>query len=160
MSDPGSLQNLNDIVLPAKPAFWPPAPGWYVVIVVVAAVLGWLLFRALKRWRRNTYRREALRELAEIHREGSAAARRLPELLKRTALSAWPRERVASLHGAEWHAFLDAAAATDDFGKEAGKVLDRLAYAGRNDFTPSSAEFERVCAAVEGWIRRHVAEDG
>ena len=37
MNDPGSLQNLNDIALPAPPGLWPPAPGWYVVL---AALLG------------------------------------------------------------------------------------------------------------------------
>ena len=31
MNDAGSLQNLNDIVVPEPVAWWPPAPGWYEV---------------------------------------------------------------------------------------------------------------------------------
>ena len=61
MSDPGSLQNLNDIVLPDAVAWWPPAPGWYAVLAVLLALLLWLSFRALRAWRRNIYRRQALR---------------------------------------------------------------------------------------------------
>jgi hypothetical protein len=159
MNDPGSLQNLNDIVLPAPVEWWPLAPGWYVVFVVLACIFCWILFRRLKAWRRNTYRREALRELSEICSQGSIAARRLPGLLKRTALSAWPREQVAELSGAPWHDFLDRTGDTADFGTGMGKVLDRLSYAGSGEPTLSGAEFEQACEATEAWIRRHRQED-
>ena len=42
MNDPGSLQNLNDIVVPGPVAWWPPAPGWYVLAAFALAGLAWL----------------------------------------------------------------------------------------------------------------------
>ena len=35
MNDPGSLQNLNDIVVPGPVAWWPLAPGWYLLLAVL-----------------------------------------------------------------------------------------------------------------------------
>ena len=41
MNDPGSLQNLNDIVLPAPVPWWPLAPGWWVLIGLIPIVGFW-----------------------------------------------------------------------------------------------------------------------
>ena len=159
MTDPGSLQNLNDIVVPAPVGFWPPAPGWYAVIAVLLVLATWAGFRLLRGWRQNAYRREALAELDRIRKRGEKSAYLLPELLKRTALSAWPRAEVADLNGRAWHAFLDQTGATQDFGAGAGQSLDKLSYARRGAPGPSAAEFEQVLRVSEAWIRRHRREE-
>lgn len=155
--DPGSLQNLNDIVMPAAVPWWPPAPGWYVLGAVVLLLAAWLAFRAARRWLGNRYRREALRELQRI-RSGSAAVSQLPALLKRCALSAWPREEVASMTGASWHQFLDTSAAMDRFCKGQGEALDRLSYATSGRHGLSEKQLEAVFSASEAWLRRHHVE--
>lgn len=157
MNDPGSLQNLNDIVLPGAVAWWPPAPGWYAVLAIVLAVLLRVLFRALKAWQKNTYRRQALRELLAIRKQGSEAAGELSVLLKRAALSAWPRDDVASLSGAGWHAFLDRTAPDGEFATRMGAMLDQFAYSTRGAYQPTGPEFEQLCRAVEHWLKNHRA---
>lgn len=159
MNDPGSLQNLNDIVMPGPVAWWPPAPGWYAVIAVVLVLAIWAGFRALKARRRNAYRREAIADLDRIRAQGQGAAHLVPELLKRTALSAWPREEVADLNGSAWHAFLDQTGATDVFASGMGEVLDQLSYAGRGSPGPSEAEFEQLCKSAAAWIQKHRCEE-
>ena len=159
MNDPGSLQQLNDIVMPGPVGVWPPAPGWYAVIAVVLALVLWAGFRALKARRRDAYRREAMAELDRIRAQGQGAAHLVPELLKRTALSAWPREEVADLNGPAWHAFLDQTGATQDFASGMGRVLDKLSYAGRGSPGPSDAEFEQLCRAAGAWIEKHRCEE-
>ena len=47
MGDPGSLQNLNDIVAPAPVAWWPPAPGWWMLAALLATLLLPLEFAVL-----------------------------------------------------------------------------------------------------------------
>lgn len=158
MNDPGSLQNLNEIVLPAPAAWWPPAPGWYVVMAVLLVLLTWGLFRALKSWRKDTYRREALRELASILAGDAASSAEIPPLLKRAALAAWPRQDVAGLNGPEWHAFLDRTAATDLFCSGAGTILDRFSYGASGGYRPSGADIEQLRAAAEHWLKHHRAE--
>jgi hypothetical protein len=152
MGDPGSLQNLNDIVAPAPVAWWPPAPGWYALAGILLLALFWLGFRGLRSWQQNRYRREALRALAQIAASGPVAAAALPDLLKRVALSAWPRDRIAGLVGSDWHRFLDTAAGTERFRGEAGSRLEQAAY------TPAGLaeeSFRALCADVDWWIRHH-----
>jgi hypothetical protein len=97
-----SLQNLNDIVVPAVVPWWPVAPGWYVLAGLAIALLVFFAFRALLHRKRNRYRRLALRELSDIRQQADAAAlQKLPIVLKRAALSAWPRGDVAALSGME-----------------------------------------------------------
>ena len=152
MSDPGSLQNLNDIVAPAPVAWWPPAPGWYALAVLLLLLLTWWGFRGLRSWPQGRYRREALQSLKGISESGPLAAAALPDLLKRVALSAWPREEIAGLVGHEWHRFLDRAAGTDRFEGEAGRRLEQAAYAPDR---LAEDDFRDLCADVDWWIRHH-----
>lgn len=160
MNDTGSLQNLNDIVAPGPVAWWPVALGWYVLAGVLFVVLAVLAVRGWRRWRWNRYRRLAILELSSIRERPTAESlRQVPLLLKRTALSAWPRETVASLSGAAWHGFLDESAGMEGFGAGAGATLDCLAYAGNDAPLPPDEELKRVFEATEFWLKNHfVAE--
>ena len=156
MNDSGSLQNLNDIVVPGAVPWWPLAPGWYVLAGVTLVVLTILLARWWRQWQRDAYRRQALNELAAIRAGTQAAsARALPELLKRTALSAWPRGEVAALSGPDWHRFLDQSAGIERFCGNAGVTLDQLAYAGPAGELPTADSLQQVMDATETWLRRH-----
>lgn len=92
-----SLDRLHDLVLPPAVPWWPPAPGWYVVIALALTAAAWMALRSWKRWESNAYRREAARELASL--ESSAA---IAELLRRTALAIAPREEIAEKTGTAW----------------------------------------------------------
>mgnify|MGYP001823343341 CR=1 FL=1 len=162
MNDAGSLQNLNDIVAPGPVAWWPLAPGWYVLAAVLFIVLAVLAVRGWRRRQGNRYRRLAILELASLRERATAEGlRQVPVLLKRTALSAWPRETVASLSGSAWHGFLDETAGMEGFGAGAGATLDRLAYAGIDEPLPVDSDLKRVFEAAEFWLKNHmVAEQG
>lgn len=156
MADTASLQNLHDIVTPGPVTWWPPAPGWYVVIAIAAAAVMVLLWKGWRHWRRNRYRGEALRELARLRQAGpDGDLRKTPVLLKRAALSAWPRSAVAGLVGADWHRFLDASADTDRFCSGAGALLDRLSYESGSDTLLSRQEAAAVLDAAQFWLKRH-----
>jgi hypothetical protein len=153
-ADPGSLENLHDLVMPVPVPWWPPAPGWFIVSAVLVMVLGWWLIRAIQQWQSNSYRREALVLLGKI--DGSGAE--LPILIKRVALSAYPRERVASLTGEEWLAFLDQTGHTDAFTTGAGRWLARVAYEPQLTASLSTSELNGLLTAVRDWILRHQPE--
>lgn len=159
-ANPGNLQNLHDIVVPADVAWWPLAPGWYVVAGVVIVALAYFVYRKLRQVRKNRYRVLALQELAEI-RQGSktVAMSQIPVLLKRAALSTWPREEVAALNGADWHRFLDRTAATNRFSSGAGEVLDSLAYGGAEAVAAGDGKLdgklEGAIEAAEFWLNHH-----
>jgi len=156
MTDGASLQYLNDIVVPAPITWWPLAPGWYLLAFFLLAMLGFLAYRQWRRWRQNGYRRQALRELSFLREDGTAGSlRQLPILLKRAALSLWPREAVASLTGATWHRFLDETAGTDRFCSGAGETLELLAYAGHDVPELPQKEIAQLIEATEFWLKHH-----
>jgi hypothetical protein len=61
--DPGSLDRLHDLVAPPPVPWWPPAPAWYALGVVVFVLLAVLAWRVVAWWLRNRYRRAGLAEL-------------------------------------------------------------------------------------------------
>jgi Domain of unknown function (DUF4381) len=150
-TDPGSLENLHDLVMPVPVPWWPPAPGWVIVGAALIMVLGWWLIRAIRHWQSNSYRREALVLLGKMDDTGGE----LPTLIKRVALSAYPRERVASLTGEQWLAFLDQTGHTNAFTTGAGRWLARLAYEPKLAGSLSTTELNGLRTAVRAWILRH-----
>ena len=52
---------LRDLHLPEVIGWWPLAPGWWFLIALAVAGLGYLSYRLLTKWRRNAARRIALR---------------------------------------------------------------------------------------------------
>jgi Domain of unknown function (DUF4381) len=141
-----SLERLHDVVLPAAVPWWPPAPGWYVVLALLLALAGWLAWRIWRSRRANAYRRAALRELAGLH-EAPAIA----ELLRRTALAGAARRSVAAHTGTGWTDWLDAHD-TDSMSAEVRRLLVDGVY-GRRPVTDREVGLLRAYAA--GWIVRH-----
>ncbi len=167
MKDPAGQQNLHEIVAPPPVPWWPPAPGWYAVLAVALVLLGWAGLVLARRHRANRYRREALRGLAGLEAMaangtgvGGEALPGLPLLLKRTALTAFPRRSVAALSGAAWHRFLDESADMQVFTDGLGPILDRISYDPSAGSTLDRDETRRLFAAARRWLKRHRADTG
>jgi hypothetical protein len=140
------LDNLHDFYQPPPPSWRPQTIGWYVLFAIVGLALLWTAIHFLRKWMANRYRREALRELALLPPPEFSA------LLKRTALAAWPREKVASLSGEPWLRFLNESAQGELFHSAPANRIEELAL------QPASISHEdeqtlRQTAAL--WIRRH-----
>ena len=131
--DPSQLP-LRDLHLPDAIGWWPLAPGWWGVIVLLLIGVGWLLQKAWQRRRFNAPRRYALRELeraeAEYLKHGSAVTlgRQVSELLRRTMLAYAPRHEVAGLTGESWLKWLDQGMPVPYFHTEGGRSLLELPY--------------------------------
>jgi uncharacterized protein DUF4381 len=160
-ADPTSLENLFDIVVPPPVPWWPPPPGWFVVGGVVLGLVFWTVWRVWRRWRAAAYRRAALAEWQQLKTQAAdpklreAALQHLPELVKRTALAAFPRGEVASLSGEAWLRFLDRAGHTDAFTHGRGQLLPELAYDPRLAAQLDTAAAEDLFRIVHRWIRGH-----
>lgn len=144
MADPADLSNLRDLALPPEVSLWPPAPGWWIVAAAGLAAAA-ILSAAAARYRRNAYRREALRQLDTVDPGG------ISTILKRAALATWPREQVAALTGAAWLAFLDRTGRTTAFTDGAGRHIETLAFDGAIDGQAAGA----ARAEARAWVRRH-----
>lgn len=153
--DPLTLP-LRDIHLPAAVAWWPPAPGWWLLLLLVVAltagILAWLRLRMRYRLRKASMA-QLERILTEYQREADTAelTKQLSTLLRRVALSRYPRADVASLTGSAWLAFLDKAYGGDGFTTGAGRCLADAPY--RQSPTPGDAEGSQLLALCASWVK-------
>jgi hypothetical protein len=165
-TDPASLQNLNDIVLPAAVSWWPLAKGWYIVAALLLILLAWFGYRSLRRWMQNRYRRAALRELQSLENgmqnEASrdSCLRQIPSLLKRTALSIYPREQVASLAGKDWHRFLNSKLSKPSFAESVAINLDTVSYSAGDLRHVDEQAAADLLNASRYWLKYHQATTG
>lgn len=125
---------LRDLHLPEPIGWWPLAPGWWLVLALVAGLLVWLALRALRYWRRGHARRVALaevRKLAARHAQDGDAqqlAKQLSSLLRRAMLAYAPRHEVARLTGEAWMRWLDRGLPEPLFSAGPGRSLAWLPY--------------------------------
>ena len=125
-------------------------------------LLFWIAWRAWRHWQAAAYRRAALAEWQQLKtqtadpRQQEAALRHLPELMKRTALAAFPRAQVASLSAIEWLRFLDRTGHTDAFTRGHGQLLPELAYDPRAVTLLGTASVEELFEVIRLWIAGHV----
>lgn len=106
------LAQLQDIHLPAEIGLWPPAWGWWVLVLLIALSIYALVFFIRRKKTRNAYRELALAELNNINRkfstdQNSEYLQALSVILRRTALSGFGAQFNASLKGKEWLEWLD-----------------------------------------------------
>jgi hypothetical protein len=162
-TDSASLQNLNDIVLPADVSCWPLATGWYFLSGLLLFFLVWFGYRSIRRLISNRYRREALHELQllsenmqdENYRDTSL--RKIPVLLKRTALSAYPRSQVASLTGKDWHQFLNSKLKSPLFTGSIAGTLDTVSYSAGQLSDVDAGAAKALLKASRHWLKDHQA---
>ena len=152
-----ALRSLKDIALPPQVSFMPQTWGWLLVAVLLAAAaLIWAAV-AYRKWRRNAYRREALERLEGIEAaignpQGQAEAiAALCEVVKRTALSTWPRAQVAALSGAEWAQFI--AAHGHGAGERLKVLFDDLEYRQQAPMDADAAG--DLVLDTRRWIEEH-----
>jgi hypothetical protein len=148
LSELNLVELYDRLIMPAAPepvSMWPETAGWLwlAAALLVVAGVGWWRWA---RWREATaYRRAALDALQEVGDDPAAIA----DVLKRAALAGFPRDDVASLHGADWLAFLDRVGRGNGFaGSEAGKVLATAPYQPQ----PPHKDLQAMAAR---WIKTH-----
>lgn len=125
---------LRDIHLPDPIGWWPPAPGWWLTVLLVG--IGLLaLFKWLQaRHRRLAVYRSAMHELEQIearyHSNSDALTltRELSILLRRVAISISPREQSAGVTGKKWLGRLDELIGQPVFANETGQLLIEAPY--------------------------------
>jgi Domain of unknown function (DUF4381) len=151
------VAGLIDIPLPQHVGLWPATwPARIAVVLLLAAVVT-AIWQFARHRRANRYRREALAELKRIEHTANGVASRqtaaqLSLLVRRTALAAFPRERIVPLAGEAWLSFLDRGLGGTEFTNGAGRLLASAPYA---PIAPGERQLAALVELVRRWIRRH-----
>lgn len=157
--NPDALAELRGYHYPDAVSWWPPAPGWWLLAALLLMLGGAAILVLLRRQRRRAALRAALRELDALSDPGAGiepaeSARRLSRLLRRYALTRFPRREVAGLAGDDWLRFLDAHGGDTAFTQGSGRVLQDIPYRPGGD-TSTLAE---LAALVRNWIVHNAEE--
>ena len=154
--NPTATLDLRDIHAAAAPALWPPAPGWWVLAVLLVAGLVLSMLWLLRRYR--SYRQklhimdelESLSDCCDSNAEEFTA--QLSMLLRRIALRRYSRQRVASLTGSDWLRFLDETGGNGDFEHGIGQILEVGPY------QPQTRELPRegLLALARRWAKQNL----
>lgn len=148
---------LRDIHLPADPPWWPPAPGWWllVALLVVASVWLWRVFRRRQRKQRwHVSVQSELARIAEANAKQPDAAKlsaELSALLRRASLLIAPH--AAALNGDVWLRFLDAQIEGDAFSNGPGRALLEAPF--QRD---PKVDADALIALTSTWLTRALAQ--
>ncbi len=128
-----ALAQLRDIHLPPAIGVWPLAIGWRILLVFTFLTCCSALYFAYCRRYRPSYKRLALRLLADYeknyhhHKNAQQFALQISDLLRRVALVYYPRAEVAKLHGQAWINFLNCTGKPDAFS-DLNPSLTQITY--------------------------------
>ncbi|MEM9334100.1 MAG: DUF4381 domain-containing protein [Pseudomonadota bacterium] len=152
---------IRDLHLPPEISWWPLAPGWWVILAIVAIVLVLSVRAFLKNRSASRARRFALRQMeqakVEYQTHGNLVmlGTSLSELLRRTMLAYAPRDEVAGLSGDAWADWLDRDLPQPLFAKGEGRALLELPYRNPKADT-SDVNVDAMLAAVSLRLRTPV----
>lgn len=147
---------LRDIHLPATPEMWPPAPGWWLLAVLIIAG-AWLAYKTIgKQLRNRRHQKDVVALLDALPVDEiltPIGISRLSSLLKRLALVSFPERDVASLSGEKWLEFLDETGGEGEFQNGVGRVLSEGQY---RPSTITNIDNKALAQLVRRWLHKNV----
>ncbi len=153
---PTQALQLKDIHTPGLPEFWPPAPGWWMVALLSIALLIWASFALRRFLQLRQQRQQVLALLSQLEEafDPNQAAHHLGELsilLRRVALTRYPRQQVAALTGNEWLKFLDKTGGNGQFSNGPGKIFATGPYQ-----TNIEIDIKPLLPLLRSWIKQNI----
>lgn len=149
---------LRDIHLPDAISWWPPAIGWWLLPIVILAII-FTVYQLMKLKKqaltKPVYKKTALLELQRIRNDFNDTQnsinqlRAISTLLRRIVLSYLPRETVASLTGEQWINQLNALSQDTFFSNDLAIFLTCAPYKPSADF--NQVDLLNIC---EQWINQ------
>ncbi len=134
---------LADIQEPVLNTFWPPAPGWWLLVTVVILLLAYGFRFFWKKWQKTLPLRQAKTELRLIKEPYQSAE--LNELLKRLVRCYSPRHPVLSAPVKQWQDFLQ-----QQLPQQTLPDLQSLLYKAE----PTEADFSAYLQFATKWLRQ------
>ena len=133
---------LRDVHEGLAPAWWPPAPGWWLLLAAILAIAAFLAWRMLRRSRRRAMILRLFDETVAQAATPSLQVAAMSELLRRAARR--KHANADTLDGDDWLRFLDAGLPQPVFAAGAGALLRDGGF--RADVSAHEAEALRIVA--------------
>lgn len=153
--NPDLLSQLRDIHTAPPVPWWPPAPGWWVLSVLLMVLLVWVGRRLLAGYRVRQRRKQMLAWVDHLNvtidpqLQPQAYLATLNRIFKLVALRAYPESHCAAMAGPDWVSFL-----TEKMNKlpsaDSLNVLESGPYDPAPRFDPAV-----MSELTRDWIKQH-----
>lgn len=162
MGDHEVTDAFNQYIEPSPIPFRFVAPGWWVLVSVLILIVLFISFLVLRHYKRNLYRKQALRRLEKIIHSSQTSLLQLQVyeaaiLIKRVAIARYGRNPVAGLSGQEWIDWLNSRLKKTNiprFDKSDESLVSDGIYSDRN---LNSDTVNPFLEKAKNWIRYHHA---
>lgn len=149
--DKNLLSQLRDIDGLDAIAWWPPAPGWWLMLATFV-LMGMALWYFMRRSAKPpAWKRQVLSALSDLRREtdNKRKAALLSALLRQMAMERHGRRACAGLEGSAWLDWLAQHDPAQFDWRKKGKVIVEAPYAPAS---PSPQELDPLIDAAEKWV--------
>lgn len=160
----GQALELRDIHLPDPVSWWPPAPGWWllmagILLIAVAAIVARKIYHGKQLKRDIKAELDNIKDRFQQTQNKTELARSLSVLLRRASISYYPKADIAGLTGDAWLQYLDESSAgasgNSGFRSDTGRILLTAPYLpevspDNNRLDYDAQELIRLC---ESWLQ-------
>lgn len=153
--NPDLLSQLRDIHTAPQVYWWPPAPGWWILALLVLVSLIWLGRRLLGYYRNRQRRKQMLGWIDHLNatidpqKDPQAYLSTINRVFKLVALRAFPEQRCASMAGPQWAEFLQQQMSANQQDNSLS-VLATGPYDPAPGFDPNT-----ISELARAWIKQH-----
>jgi len=159
MQSPQQQLPLKDIHLPDTVSWWPPATGYWLILLIIAVcalsffiIKKYLKSQRIKKQALTEYRRIKNNYLKDQNKKQLVTS--LSGLLRRAAISSYPRTECASLTGKDWLSWLDEGLIKSNsnitFSSGPGYLLTDFAYS-KSDH---SDDINNLLSLCHQWLKK------
>lgn len=150
---------LADIHLPKAATDWPPAYGWWILLICCISVFIILLRYQIKRRKLKSQQKKIQTQLQQLEQQlkkdqNVKTLAKINTLLKRIALQCYPQQEVSSLSGQQWLTFLDDSGQSKHFTQGDGQLLAVAPYQAE---IPKQHNLTGLMTAVHHWVDTMIA---
>lgn len=145
------LSGLRDLHLLDKPSLWPLATGWWIVVgILILALIIALISFMIWHNKPSVYAARKARHMAEDIKNDLEYLKNISHLLKRVAIAAYGRPKIAPLSDEKWQNFL-ISAAPDTLTKNEAHLIAFAPYENKLKHRVSRDNLTNHCLL---WIKK------
>jgi hypothetical protein len=148
-------KEFGDLIEPSPIEFSMNTIGWKISFgLLIIGLISFIFFKVIE-YRRNKYRRMAMKEflngVSRLSNKNSELVNFSNLILKRLAIDIYGREEVANLYGLTWIQYLDSKSKLTRF-EEDYTIINNATY---NLAVVNDADCKRILTLTKKWIRTH-----
>ncbi|GEA61142.1 DUF4381 domain-containing protein [Vibrio comitans] len=150
------LADLVDPVSPSAISWFPQTTAWKLLFMVVCLFTVYVLCKSWLNYRRNKYRRDALKAIAHVEQSDLfQASKTLNSILRQVVFAQYAGLSSANVMGTQWLEFLDSKSPKTQFSSDLGIKWVSSLYEPKGRYQWSVQEFKALYQQVHTWLETH-----